>query len=62
MRGSWRGAFCLVVGLTGCVGDDSGRNPFAFRNPFREEPRFDPSAGPVASARAATRVHTHSRR
>ncbi|HKB01816.1 MAG TPA: M48 family metalloprotease [Gemmataceae bacterium] len=57
MRTPWRGAFCLVVGLTGCIGDGSDREPFAFRNPFKEERRFDPSSAPVASARAATRVH-----
>jgi Peptidase family M48 len=57
MRTPWRGALCVVVGLTGCVGDGSDRDPFAFRNPFKEERQFDPSTAPVASARAATRVH-----
>lgn len=58
MRRSWRGLLCLTVGLAGCLGDESGRDPFTLRNPFRDERRFDPSSAPVASARAATQAHT----
>ena len=48
---------CLTLGLAGCLGDESGRDPFALRNPFRDERRFDPSSA-AASAKAATQVHT----
>jgi hypothetical protein len=58
MRRPWRGLFCLIVALAGCLGDESGRDPFALRNPFRDERRFDPSSAPAASAKAATQVHT----
>src|SRR3954451_19725223 len=54
----WRALCGLAVGLTGCVGDDSGRDPFAWRNPFKDERRFDPATAPAASVQAATRVHT----
>jgi Peptidase family M48 len=59
MRSLWRGGLvCLSIGLAGCVADGAGRGPFAFRNPFAAEQRFDPAAAPAASAQAATRVHT----
>jgi Peptidase family M48 len=58
MRTPWRGVFCLAIGLAGCTGDGSDRDPFAWRNPFKDERRFDPASAPVASTQAATRVHT----
>jgi hypothetical protein len=56
MRTRCRLAFLiLAVGVCGCVGDGSG-DPFAFRNPFKSEPEFDPIKAPQAATRTATRV------
>jgi Peptidase family M48 len=58
MRTHWRGGLLFVViGVTGCLGDESGRDPFAFRNPFKQTNNFDPVKAPAATAKAATRVH-----
>ena len=57
MRACWHLSFvCLATTIVGCAGDGD-RDSFAFRNPFRTERGFDPAKAPVASTKAATRVH-----
>ena len=49
------GLVCLALALAGCAG--TGRDPFAFKNPFASDRPFDAASAPTASAQAATRVH-----
>jgi hypothetical protein len=51
------GLVLIAVTLCGCVTDRDGE-PFALRNPFKNQNEFDPSKAPAAATRTATRVVT----
>jgi Peptidase family M48 len=57
MRNSMRCLAFVVVGLAGCASNGSN-DPFALRNPFDSERRFDPKSAPAANTQLATRAHT----